>query len=188
MFFAPDEAKLYTIEEFDAFVMLPENHEHSFEYIGGEIVEVVSNPLSSKIASLVGTYMGVYLLKNDIGHLTGADGGYIVSGERYIPDVGFISYAKQPELSYVEGYIPNPPDLAVEVLSPGNADDEMAVKIANYLAAGTVVWMLKPPQQQAVVFQPGKPTQTLDINGVLDGGAVLPGFKLALKDIFKAKA
>lgn len=188
MFLTTDAAKLHTVEEFDAFVSLPENHERLFEYIGGEIVEVVSNPYSSKIAMLVGGYIQIYLVQNDIGHLTGADGGYMVSGERYIPDVGFIRYAKQPELSYVEGYVPNPPDLAVEVLSPGNADDEMAVKIANYLAAGTVVWMFKPPQQQVVVFQPGKPAQTLDINSVLDGGTTLPGFKLALKDVFKTKA
>src|SRR5262245_7155912 len=100
MVLTPDETKLYSIEEFDAFVSLPENHERLFEYIGGEIVEVVSNPYSSKIGSLLNTYIGVYLLQNDIEHLTGADGGYMVSGERYIPDVGFISYTKQTELSY----------------------------------------------------------------------------------------
>lgn len=178
----------YTVEEFDDFVNRPENRNRSFEFIAGEIVEMVSNPLSSNIGSSVSGFIHIYLLQNDIGHLTGADGGYIVSGERYIPDVGFISYRKQPELSISEGYIPNPPDLAVEVLSPGNTDDEMAVKIANYLAAGTVIWMFKPIPEQVVVFQPGQPAQTLNREAVLDGGTVLPGFSLSLTAIFKKKA
>lgn len=178
------QEKLVSADEFDAFVMRPENAGRLFELVGGEIIEVVSNPYSSKIGSRVTTFIGMYLLQNDIGHLTGADGGYIVSGERYIPDVAFISYARQPELAYHEGYIPIAPDLAVEVLSPGNTEDELAVKIANYLAAGTVVWVFKPVERRAIVFRPGQPTQTLDINGVLDGGSVLPGFTLPVKDIF----
>jgi Uma2 family endonuclease len=125
----------------------------------------------------------VYLSNHDIGHLTGADGSYMVSGERYIPDVGFIAYARQPGLSTVEGYVPNAPDLAVEVLSPGNTDEELAIKVANYLAAGTVVWMVKPVEKRVVVFAPGKPARTLGIDDTLDGGAVLPGFTLPVKAI-----
>lgn len=178
------QEKLLTVQEFDEFVMRPENADRLFEYIGGKIVEVVSNPYSSKIASRINGYIFVYLSKHDIGHLTGADGGYMVSGERYIPDVAFISYARQPELSTVEGYVPNAPDLAVEVLSRGNTDEELTIKVANYLAAGTVVWMVKPVEKRVVVFAPGSPARTLGINDTLDGGAVLPGFTLAVKAIF----
>ena len=56
----------------------------------------------------------------------------------------------------------------------------MAIKIANYLAAGTVVWLLKPLSKQVVVFLPGKPVQVLNA----DGGDVLPGFSLKVSDIF----
>ena len=178
---------LVTADEFDVYVNLPENRVRLFEYIGGEIIEGVPNPYSSETAMTIGAFIKIYLLQNDIGHLTGADGGYMVSGERYIPDVGFISYQKQAELSYIEGYMPNPPDLAIEVLSPGNNDEDMAVKIANYLAAGTIVWMFKPLKQQVIVFKSGEPSRTLAIDGILDGGAILPGFKLAVKDVFKKK-
>lgn len=175
---------LISATEFDAFVTRPENVNRLFELVGGEIIEVVSNPYSSKIASRVNTFIGMYLLQNDIGHLTGADGGYIVSRERYIPDVAFISYARQPELAYDAGYVPNAPDLAVEVLFPGNTEEEIAVKIANYLAAGTTVWMLRIMEKRVVVFRPGQPVQTLGLEATLDGGDVLPGFTLPMKDIF----
>lgn len=179
--------QLMTVESFDQFVLQAENRDRNFEFIAGEIVEVVSNPLSSKIAMRIGGRIEAYLTTNDIGHVTGADGGYKVSGERYIPDAAFISYAKQPELAYEEGYNPNPPDLAVEVLSPGNTDDEIAVKIANYLAAGTTVWLAKALEQQVLVFAPGRPVRVLTLEDTLDGGSILPGFKLAVKDIFPPK-
>lgn len=179
------QTKYITLEEFEAFLRLPENADHDFEYIGGRIVEVVSNNYSSELAILIATYIGIYLLKNRIGRLTGADGGYWVSGERYIPDVGFIHYARQPEPSH-EAYNPNPPDLAVEVLSPTNDDEKMRIKVTNYLLAGTWVWVVDPIEQKVEVYQPGVPVKVLYLNDTLDGGDVLPGFSLALKDIFAA--
>src|SRR5829696_4954055 len=97
------QERFYTVEEFEAFTELPENVDSLFEFIGGEIFEVPSNPLVSKFASRMNLYIGMYLLQNNIGHLTGESGGYMVSGERYAPDVAFISYEKQPELAS-QGY------------------------------------------------------------------------------------
>jgi Uma2 family endonuclease len=172
-----------TIEEFDEFINRPENADRLFEYIAGEIVEVVSNNYSSEVAAMLLINIGGHVLANKLGRVTGADGGYIVSGEKYIPDVAFISLARQPEPSH-EAYNPNAPDLAIEVLSPTNKDEDMSVKIANYLAAGTVVWRVKPIEKKIEVFAPQTPTKYLGINDILDGGAVLPGFRLPVKDIF----
>ena len=172
-------------DDFDRFALLPENHDRLFEFIAGEIVEVVSNPLSSNIGAILNAFINIFVLQHNLGHVTGADGGYKIGRERYIPDVGFISYQRQRVLMHVDGYNPLAPDLAVEVLSPGNVDVDMDVKIANYLAAGTVVWRVKPLEQQIAVFVPDKPVTVLGINDVLDGGNVLPGFALPLRDIFR---
>ncbi|MEO8612265.1 MAG: Uma2 family endonuclease [Chloroflexota bacterium] len=171
------------VEEFDKFALLPENADKLYEYIGGEIVEVVSNNLSSEIAGLILMFVGLFVRQHDLGRVTGADGGYRVSGERYIPDVGFISKIKQPEPSR-EAYNPNPPDLAVEVLSPGNDERDMRIKIVNYLRAGTTVWLVDPDNQAVEVYSPKAPPKTLGIDHMLEGGDVLPGFTLAVKDIF----
>lgn len=176
-----------TVEEFDKFVRLPENADREFEYIGGRIFEVVSNPKSSMLGARVSGFFFIYLSQNDIGHLTGADGGYMVSGERYIPDVGFISYEKQVELLSVEGYNPEPPDLAVEVLSPSNDDETLRIKVTNYLAAGTLVWVVNPYEQVVEVYVPGKPVKVFGIKDTLDGSNVLPGFTLEVRKIFAAK-
>lgn len=172
-----------TVAEFDKLVERPENADKRLEFIGGEVIEVVTNNYASKIAARILSKISVYVEEKDLGDVTGADGGYRVSGERYIPDAAFISRRKQPEPSH-ETYNPNPPDLAVEVVSPTDQPKDITDKVANYLAAGCVVWVVYPDKQQSKVYEPGQPVKTLGINDTLDGGNVLPGFKLAVKDIF----
>ena len=70
------------VEAFDDFVTRPENAGRLFEFIGGEIVEVPSNPYSSKIAMIIGAKLLAYTEHKKPGHVTGEAGGYMVSGER----------------------------------------------------------------------------------------------------------
>ena len=171
-----------TVAEFDALAELPENADRVLEYIGGEVVEVPSNAYGSNIASIISGELYIFLKGKDMGHLTGEAGGYMVSGERYAPDVAFISKERQPELAK-QGYNPNPPELAVEVVSPTDREDLLLTKVANYLAAGTLVWVVRPTKNHVEVYAPGKPVKQIGIEGTLDGGDVLPGFKLAVKDV-----
>lgn len=180
------QIKPITVEQFDKFVDLPENKDKLFEYIRGEIVEVPSNAYSSKIASRINGYLFMYLLNNDIGHLTGEAGGYKVSGERYAPDVAFLAYEKQKELN-PKGYNDTPPDLAVEVTSPTDKDEQLRVKIANYQAAGTIVWVVDLDNEQVEIYKPGQPVKIMDKKGILQAESILPGFTLAVKDIFPPK-
>ena len=174
-----------TVEEFERYVELPENADRLFEYIGGEVVEVPSNAYASKIASRINGFIFMYLLQHDIGHLTGEAGGYKVAGEDYAPDVAFISRQEQPELAQ-QGYNPNPPDLAVEIDFPSTYQSQknLKIKIVNYLYAGTTVWVVYPDQRRVEVYAPDQPAKIIDADGTLDGGDVLPGFTLAVKDIF----
>ncbi|WP_119065746.1 Uma2 family endonuclease [Aggregatilinea lenta] len=173
------------VEEFDRFVMLPENVDRLFEYIGGEAVEVVSNQRASAIAVTVAFYLKLHLRENALpGIVSGADGGYVIAGERYIPDVAFVSAQRQPEASE-RPYSPVPPDLAVEVLSPSNTPHEMRIKVVNYLSVGATVWIVDPDRQVVEVYAPGQPVKKVGINGSLSGVAVLPGFELPVKNIFE---
>jgi Uma2 family endonuclease len=177
------QTRPYTVEEFDQLAAQPENADRRLEYVGGEIVEMVTNNYCSEVAGRILIRIGIYVESHQLGRLTGADGGYRVSGERYIPDVAFISKERQPESSH-DAYNPNPPDLAVEVLSPSDKGDEMRIKIANYLAAGTVVWVVEPETKTVEVYTPGQKAEILRLDDTLDGGGVLPGFTLAVKDVF----
>lgn len=174
-----------TTEEFDHIASLPENREKRLEFIGREIVEVVSNNYSSEVAAEILGEVRAYVKAHKLGRVTGADGGYIVSGERYIPDMAYISYARQPQPSR-EAWNPNAPDLAVEVLSPTDEPSNLRIKIVNYLRAGTTVWVVDPNKQQVETYIPDMAPQTLTVVDTLTGGALLPDFELAVKDIFPA--
>jgi Uma2 family endonuclease len=175
--------ELITAEEFEEYALLPENRARNLELIGGEIVEMVSNDYSSGIAMFIGAKVLLFVLEHKLGRVTTADGGYYIGKDRYIPDVAYISTAKKPEWTR-EAYSSIPPDLVVEVLSPSNDASEMRIKIVNYLRAGVTVWIVDPDKQQVEVYAPNEDPIPLGIEGVIDGGKALPGFRLPVKDIF----
>ncbi len=174
--------KTYTVEEFERFIEQPENADKLFEYIGGEIIEVPSNPYVSHLASRINRRLGTFVEDHDLGFVTGEAGGYMVSGERYAPDVAFLAKQKGPLTA--QGYHPTPPDLVVEVLSSPGERDKIRLKIANYLAADVLTWVVDPATRTVEVYTPGQRAQRISLDGVLDGGDVLPGFTLAVQDIF----
>jgi Uma2 family endonuclease len=173
-----------TADVFDFFLQNPENASRNFELIAGEIVEkMVSNPRSSKIGIRISGHLSVWVEDRGLGVVTGADGGYSINGERYIPNAAYISKARQP-VQPSDAYNPLAPDLAVEVLSLTNNDVQMRFKVVNYLAAGTLTWVIDPVRQRVEVYQPGHPPKILASDENLIGGDVLPGFYLTKKSIF----
>jgi Uma2 family endonuclease len=179
--------RVKTAEDFDEFIQQADLGDDIYEFVGGEIVDVPSNPYASEVGGTVFFFLKLFVREHNIaGHVTPADGGYQVAGERYAPDVAFISAARQPELVR-QGYNPTPPDLVVEVVSDeSNAEEQQKLrrKITNYLAARTVVWVVFPISQIVEIHAPDSTVKILGIEDSLDGGDILPGFKLALRDIF----
>lgn len=103
-----------------------------------------------------------------------------------MPDVAFTRWDRLPG-----GLIPPEPipdfaaDLAVEVLSKSNTPAEIDRKMEEYIACGAkLVWVIDPDAHTAKVHpSPADPTE-LTAADALDGGEVLPGFRLPLADLF----
>ncbi|MGQ9908303.1 MAG: Uma2 family endonuclease [Candidatus Flexifilum sp.] len=176
-----------TAEQFDAFARRPENADRILQWIDGEIYEMPSNAYASKISQIIAGEIYLYLKQNPIGHLTGEAGGYQVSGNRYAPDVAFISFARSPELA-AEGYHPVAPDLAVEVDHPPSMTSAqlLTIKVTGYLLAGTTVWIIRPALRTVEVYTPGAPARRRGRAATLGGGAGRPGFTLPVRAIFAA--
>jgi Uma2 family endonuclease len=174
--------KLYRSDEFLALENLPDNAGRILELIDGEIVEKLPSFSPSRIAMLIGHFLLNFA--HNLGYVTGADGGYVMS-ERDVfnPDVGYISKERLPVLP--EREVPVPPDLAVEVKSPTDTKRALRLKVERYLAAGTrLVWLVFPEERVVEVYRPSEDVHSVGIDGVLDGGDVLPGFTLKVRDIF----
>ena len=162
------------------------------ELVDGVLVEKPMGALESLLALEVAFALRTYLEGHRLGVVLGAD-GLLQPGPQSVrgPDVSFIRWERFPD-----GRLPADriwtvaPDLAVEVLSPGNTVAEMERKVADYLGAGTrLVWIIEPISRTAVVHAAndfGVATQTFaGPEGVLDGGEVLPKFRLELSRVFR---
>jgi Uma2 family endonuclease len=106
------------------------------------------------------------------------------------PDVAFVSYERwakdrpMPATDDAWGVVPN---LAIEVVSPTNKVEELEQKIVEYFRAGVeLVWILHPTRSKVHVYQSPTQITVLSKNDVLDGGTVVPGFKLSLAELFTA--
>jgi len=175
--------KYMTIDAFEAFIRQPENSDMAYEFIGGEMVAVVSNNYCSQIAMLIGAFITLFVKQNQLGQVTGADGGYVVNGERYIPDVGYISKQRQPTPNH-DAYNPQAPDLAVEVISPTDSPRTLMIKVSNYLASGTTVWIVYPDEREIHVHHPKQGVTLYTAKDTITAGELLPEFSLAVEDIF----
>jgi len=124
--------------------------------------------------------------QNDLGICVGADGMMrIAPGLVRIPDLSFIAWDKLPGRESPTDPIPDlAPDLAVEVLSEGNTKPEMTRKVREYFEAGVrLVWLIDPKKRTARVFSGLDHSVLVRADQALDGGDVLPGFVLPLKDL-----
>ena len=99
------------------------------------------------------------------------------------PDVAFVALARlvEPEPA---GFFAGAPDLAVEVLSPGDRPGEVREKVGDWLGAGArLVWIIDPEQHSATVYGSDGSVSLVTPDGALHGGDVLPGFSCALADL-----
>ncbi|MBX9623925.1 MAG: Uma2 family endonuclease [Gemmataceae bacterium] len=105
------------------------------------------------------------------------------------PDVAFVPYSRAPRnarLPSTSGWEVLP-DLCVEVVSPTDTADEIMDKVREYFQAGVrLVWVFYPRHDLVHVYESLTAVRGLNRADDLDGGAVLPGFRLPLTELFPA--
>ena len=157
------------------------------ELIDGTLVEKEMDWKESVIASRINRKIGIYLATNDCGETSGEQGGIrLILGRIRFPDLAFYRYERFPNGEFPTEAFPNlAPDLAVEVLSESNTASEMELKRKEYFLAGTqLVWEIDPESRSVEVFASSEESTLLDSEGTLDGGKVLPGFTMAIGELF----
>lgn len=104
-----------------------------------------------------------------------------------MPDVSFVSWERLGARVVPSTPIPDlAPDLAVEVLSPGNRAREMERKRREYFDAGVpLVWYVNPRRKTVRVYTSYDDVITLGPEDTLTGGTVLPGLALPVGQIFE---
>ena len=157
------------------------------ELVDGVLVEKTVGIYESNLASRLIYFLNAFVLKLELGVVTAPDGMMrLAAGLVRIPDVSFISWNQLPGRRVPRVPIADlAPDLAVEVISPGNTAREMERKREEYLAAGVrLVWYVLPEQHEVHVYTADR-HDVLTIDHEISGGDVLPGFTLPLRQLFE---
>ncbi|MFN8451379.1 MAG: Uma2 family endonuclease [Anaerolineae bacterium] len=170
-----------TLGEFVEYASLPENADRRFEFIDGEIVEMApGRTWNSGVGHLLAVAVHLFCREHDLPcYTSGGDGDYDVQGHVVCPD-----FAYKPTPLSKDYPDPEPPLWVVEVISPTDKAVEIRNKRQIYLQAGILLWEMYPQKQSIDVYAPGQPMHTVAVDGTLDVGDVLPGFTLAVKELF----
>lgn len=158
-----------------------------FELVDGVLVEKAMRAKQSLLATELSFLLKLFLREQNLGVVLGADGMMRLRSRLVrIPDVSFISWDQMPRGEFPEEPIPDLyPDLAVEVLSESNTPREIARKLEEYFEAGCrLAWIINPETRTADAYTAPDHCTHLRASQSLDGGDVLPGFKLPLKELF----
>jgi Uma2 family endonuclease len=164
-----------------------EHEDRVCELVDGVLVEKIMGLKESALAGDILWRIKNFVDPRDLGLVTPGDGPLrLLSGLVRLPDVSFISWEQLPTHDYPDEPIPSLyPDLAVEVLSEGNTPGEMKRKLKEYFLAGTqLAWIVDPKQRTVTVHTAPDVSVTLTEKDTLDGGDVLPDFRLPVKELF----
>jgi len=159
------------------------------ELIDGAIVPMSpAADESSSIGWMIGYLLGLYVVPRKLGRLYNAEAGFVLFPDRdtvRVPDVAYVRADRMPQGEARRHFVNVPPDLAVEVSSPSDRPRDIAAKVAMYQEAGVpLVWVVEPLAQTVTVLALCQPPVILGVGDELDGGAVLPEFRVTVSEIF----
>jgi Uma2 family endonuclease len=177
--------QLMTIEEFAKI-----DEPGRFDLIRGELI--CMSPASTRhgiIGSRISTALVMFVVPQQLGEIPTSDTGYVLRDDPPVvvcPDAAYIRADRVPPDEELDGFFHGAPDIAVEVVSPSDRMSDVSAKVDEYILAGTpLVWIVEPRRRAVTIYRPDGSIRVLREDDELDGGEVLPGFRLKVADIFR---
>lgn len=160
-----------------------------YELVKGELFEMpLAGGRHGSVAMQIGTALGSYVWANELGEVFAPGTGFIVRRDPdtvRAPDAAFVAKERLPRGELPHGYLEMVPDLAVEVVSPGDSAREVREKVADWMGAGVrLLWAIDPAARSVTVYRSTDDFDVLSEDDTLDGGLVIPGFSANINDLF----
>lgn len=174
-----------SVEEFEALEL-----DHGrYELWWGELREMPGEGMEHSGVGLgVGAELRAFVRPRGLGWVSGSDGPFVLARERrlvLVPDAAFVA-DRRPAGDAIKRMFDGAPDLAVEVVSPTDRASKVDEKVQLWLDNGTrLVWVLWPATRTITVHSSDGAARTLKEDDELDGGDVLPGFRIDVAELFR---
>lgn len=166
----PDDGFRYELVRGELKRMSPTGHEH------GIVVMQIAAPLHRHVQ------------ESQLGVVYAAETGFLLSKDPdtvRAPDAAFVRRERIEAAGSVRGYWAGAPDLAIEVVSPGDHVGEVEEKVAEWINAGTrMVWVVSPKLRTVTIYRSLTDISILTERDNLLGDDVVPGFRILVADIF----
>ncbi|MDZ4656707.1 MAG: Uma2 family endonuclease [Bythopirellula sp.] len=173
----------------DEVLALPMGMGKRYELVAGELR--IMSPGSWRHGNVISNLHGKlfnHVNQHNLGMMFGAETGFRLATDPdtvRAPDIAFIAKSNIPHRLPDAGFWPGAPDLAVEVLSPGDRTGEVDEKIEAWLDAGSLaVWIVDPKLETVTIYRSRTDIQVRTVGEVLDGEPVVPGFSCAVEELF----
>jgi Uma2 family endonuclease len=158
------------------------------ELVRGELVMMSPSGFQhGRIVAQLTHALVQHVKEGRLGIVTGAETGFRLGRDPdtvRAPDVALVRAERVPPVE-PSGFFEGAPDLAVEVLSPGDRVGEVSAKIQDWLAAGCrLVWVVDPGTRTVTQYRSRSEIALLTAAETLAGGDVVPGFSLPVAEIF----
>lgn len=177
----------YTLDDLEA---LPGRGEQ-YELVYGRIKEWSVSALSSQVAALIAHVLVEFQLH--AGGVAFGDGIELAIDPaeprrlKYKADGAYVAAGRLPGDVAPDGYLELAPDLVVEVVSPSNDASTTLAKVQDYLRLGVhMVWVVYPHEREVHVYTPGRTILRVYGEDLLEGGDVLPAFRVPVESLFPA--
>jgi Uma2 family endonuclease len=177
------QTKMLTAEEF----MAADLGDGTFELVRGEIIEVPPPmPEHGRVVVNSGFALETYGRQSGFGYCLSASAVLTQRGPDTVrgPDICFYSHARWPRSGAGRGLPPVPPDLAVEVVSPGDRLGKIMKRAAEYQGVGIpLIWVVYPASRIVVIHRSDdQPPFVLHEDAVVENLPELPGFRCPVAD------
>lgn len=162
-----------------------------YEIVDGQPVEKpMAGAKHGGVGARLSARMFLHVDAHQLGGVYGPDTNFAIGNRERVPDVSFVSAARIPPEGEPENAWPIAPDLAVEVISPNDAWEQLYRKLREYFAAGVrEVWLISMEQRTVMIYHSPAVADavTLAENEELTSD-LLPGFRCRISELFKQPA
>lgn len=160
-----------------------------YELVKGELRKM--SPAGTEHGAIIfnlSILLGQHIKANNLGQGFGAETGFKLSSDPdtvRAADIAFVRRERIPETGIPKNFWQTAPDLAVEVLSPGDSYEAVDEKVEDWLTAGVrAVWIVNPRRRSVAVYRSMTDVTRLSESDELDGGDVVPGFRCKVAEFF----
>jgi len=142
-----------------------------------------------RLANRIAWILSNHVERHQLGVVFAAETGFLIRTDPdtvLAPDVAFVRQSRFETIQDESRYLPLAPDLAIEVLSPGDRSIRVEAKILAWLDAGCRMVLVVDPEAETIQACRSRHQRQIYAQGeTIDCNQAVPNWHLEVSQVFK---